>query len=338
MSSKCPICDEPYNKTSRVSVCCTACKHSVCRGCLTNWLRSSTTTAPSCMECKRSYEPMELSEQLPQSWMKTEFRQAIGRWLIHESKAWEIEAKANAIKENKMKELQTSLTQIHEEIRILRARAEVIRNQIDEVRDSVVTDVSVINCPVTNCKGWVIPGMQCSICKSQVCRECEGLSEEGHVCDPNVLSTLQTIKQVSKNCPRCSAPIQRIEGCNQMWCTNCNGAFNWDSGKVVTSLRNFFNPHMPREQLGTSGLRRGTLLERPEMAAYRAYRKAIGDNLDEESITTKLSQAYLKASYERDLSVIRNRWMNDPENPEATESLELLRFAYGKSRAALINE
>lgn len=65
--------------------------------------------------------------------------------------------------------------------------------------------------------------------------------KNAHQCDPNKVANIQFLKQSSKPCPKCGCPISKIDGCDQMWCTQCNTAFSWTSGNIVTGR--VHNPH-----------------------------------------------------------------------------------------------
>lgn len=53
-------------------------------------------------------------------------------------------------------------------------------------------------------------------------------------------ATVQSLQENTKPCPKCFTPIYKMEGCNQMWCTQCHIAFHWVSGEIITK---FHNPH-----------------------------------------------------------------------------------------------
>jgi hypothetical protein len=49
------------------------------------------------------------------------------------------------------------------------------------------------------------------------------------------------IKKDTKPCPKCSIRVYKIDGCNQMWCVQCNTPWDWISGKIVNGT--IHNPH-----------------------------------------------------------------------------------------------
>ena len=46
------------------------------------------------------------------------------------------------------------------------------------------------------------------------------------------------IYKSSKPCPRCSTMINRSQGCDHMFCTNCRTHFNYVTGEVYTNSSN----------------------------------------------------------------------------------------------------
>lgn len=63
----------------------------------------------------------------------------------------------------------------------------------------------------------------------------------GHTCDPNLVETMKAIQKETKACPKCGISIYKIEGCSQMWCTNCHTAFDWNTRRIETGR--IHNPH-----------------------------------------------------------------------------------------------
>lgn len=97
-------------------------------------------------------------------------------------------------------------------------------------------------CPKYECNGYVRKDNNaCNLCSTIICELCFTIKTENHVCNSNDVKSMTLIKKSTKNCPKCSMPIEKIDGCNQMWCTSCNNAFNWLSGKPEMGA--VHNPH-----------------------------------------------------------------------------------------------
>jgi hypothetical protein len=63
----------------------------------------------------------------------------------------------------------------------------------------------------------------------------------GHVCNPDTIATVKLLQSSSKACPTCTTRITRSEGCDQMWCTQCQTAFSWKTGQIEKGR--IHNPH-----------------------------------------------------------------------------------------------
>lgn len=67
------------------------------------------------------------------------------------------------------------------------------------------------------------------------------------MCDDNNYKTCQMIIKDSKQCPKCKNYIQRIYGCNQMFCTICHTCFNWVTLEILDKV-NVNNPELIKYQ------------------------------------------------------------------------------------------
>lgn len=103
----------------------------------------------------------------------------------------------------------------------------------------------VMKCPAEACQGFVGTNWKCGLCEVEFCKECGDTkaAPEGqqHICNPDVLATHQALRKEAKPCPKCAAMISKIDGCDQMWCTQCQTAFSWRTGAIETS--HVHNPH-----------------------------------------------------------------------------------------------
>jgi hypothetical protein len=97
-------------------------------------------------------------------------------------------------------------------------------------------------CPVSECRGFLSTQWKCGICNINVCKEChDPILSEVHVCDSDKVASVKLIAKQTRPCPSCSAVISKIDGCDQMFCTECKTAFSWNTGRIVTG--HIHNPH-----------------------------------------------------------------------------------------------
>jgi len=109
----------------------------------------------------------------------------------------------------------------------------------DEKQPQVIT---IGHCPQNDCRGFLKEDYTCGLCNTVACKKChEKLGDDEHKCDENNIETVKEIKKSTKSCPNCKTLIFKTEGCNTMWCTQCNTAFDWKTGKFHTG--HVHNPH-----------------------------------------------------------------------------------------------
>jgi hypothetical protein len=99
-------------------------------------------------------------------------------------------------------------------------------------------------CPADDCRGYLSSQWKCGLCDIWSCPDCHvviGKSKDiPHECDPNDVETAKMLKAETKPCPKCHSAIFKIDGCDQIWCTQCHTAFSWKTGKIETKIH---NPH-----------------------------------------------------------------------------------------------
>lgn len=95
-------------------------------------------------------------------------------------------------------------------------------------------------CPVTDCEGFISLEYACGLCKVTVCKDCMESCSADHLCDTNKVENIKALKKEAKPCPKCAAQISKIDGCDQMWCTQCHTAFSWRTGAIENRVH---NPH-----------------------------------------------------------------------------------------------
>ena len=122
-----------------------------------------------------------------------------------------------------------------------------------------------MNCPKIGCKGVISSDWMCNTCHCGICSDCHieydrgtppliGTSASGavveipladlkkaHKCKEEDVEMATYLKSKTKPCPQCHSLIEKSVGCNQMWCINCQTAFDWRSLQVLT-VKHIHNP------------------------------------------------------------------------------------------------
>ena len=113
----------------------------------------------------------------------------------------------------------------------------------------------VKKCSDADCRGFLSTRWKCGMCNKWTCVDCHEIKQENmeHTCDPNNVATAKLLSIDTKNCPKCQTGITKIDGCDQMWCTQCHTAFSWKSGQIENKLH---NPHYYQWRRKTGGLAR----------------------------------------------------------------------------------
>lgn len=63
---------------------------------------------------------------------------------------------------------------------------------------------------------------------------------EGHICISTDIDEWKFLQEKTKPCPVCGLRIEKLSGCDDMFCTNCHNGFNWDTMKIIEG--SFHNP------------------------------------------------------------------------------------------------
>lgn len=127
----------------------------------------------------------------------------------------------------------------------------------EEKTEEMKQNTFIKHCSVPDCKGTLNNRWNCRLCEKSHCNKCGELKstrtrdgerkaddyteEEEHTCDPNSVQNMEEIKMNSKPCPKCSVPIFKTEGCDQMFCIVCHTAFSWKTLQIETGR--IHNPH-----------------------------------------------------------------------------------------------
>ena len=90
-----------------------------------------------------------------------------------------------------------------------------------------------------HCRDGVYFNFKCNKCDSVKCELC-GMtytSDKQHLCKQEDIERYKIDKTLFKNCPSCYVPVERIQGCPDMWCKNCHKMFNWNTLEIINKHR-----------------------------------------------------------------------------------------------------
>jgi hypothetical protein len=135
--------------------------------------------------------------------------------------------------------LETNLIQLYDKIKILQIEESKYSNTY---RHGVPLNVeNIIPCITPSCKGYLDNEYQCRLCCVNVCKECHHELIDAHECLPENIETVKTIVNETHPCPNCQTRIYKIDGCDQIFCTQCHTAFSWETGRI--EVGRIHNPH-----------------------------------------------------------------------------------------------
>jgi hypothetical protein len=231
---------------------CFSCAYEACVRCVKTFL-TSTLAEPSCMNCHHAWPREFLDEHLSRSWREGDLRHHREKILFDRERSLlpatqpdvEIEvqkrtyaAEIPALVE-KEQVIKTSLQEVQEQISM---RRRYIRNGPEDTKDKVKEKrLFVAACPIETCRGFLSTAYKCGTCAAQFCSGCRDYKGKEHVCDPALVATIAAIVKDSRPCPRCGTAISKVSGCDQMYCTQCDTPFSYETGAVIKGI--IHNPH-----------------------------------------------------------------------------------------------
>lgn len=254
--TECGICLDDFDDIKCGIVVC-GCGNKVCVNCVKQCLLHSTKE-PHCENCKRGWDRSFQYENMGSKWINGAYKKHRKAILLEKEKARMPETQQFVElymnKEDLLEQadaLQEEADQLHAlSLQKLRDK-ELKLAQYKNVKKHVYTNIElkpaekkkfIKKCPNDGCRGFLSISYKCDLCKVNVCSKCHEIKgKEEHVCDEDVIKSVKHLKKTTKPCPSCATPIFKIDGCDQMWCTQCNVAFSWKTGKLETGV--VHNPH-----------------------------------------------------------------------------------------------
>ena len=264
----CSVCCEKFSKTTRKKVTCPFCQFESCKTCLQRYILS-IFDIPHCMNCKNELDREFIDSSCTVRFRNIDYKTHLENILFEKEKARMPETQPEVeriIKMRTLREKYYSLLTALRYYRIDRQNALDMEEETEQWDNQISTtevylaqltyDMNILRynnvesntdrnfikmCPDGECRGFIDNDFVCGICKKQFCKKCNEELHENHTCNPETVETIKLINKDTKPCPKCATMIHKIDGCAQMWCTNCNTAFDWRTGNLVKGR--IHNPH-----------------------------------------------------------------------------------------------
>lgn len=240
MSKVCNVCTESFNKSNRAIVKC-ICEFECCRECAKIYLLSRNED-PVCMFCKVQWDRKFMYENFEKSFMSNQYKEYRENVLMERELGMLQATQPYVEREIKMENLSDEIIKVREKLVSLEEELSMLK------KNNVVERKKFVRkCPNGNCHGFLSTALKCEICGCWACSECREIKgfnkeeKENHRCDKNILESIKFMEKDTKPCPKCSALIFKINGCNQMYCIECHTAFDWNTLRVEKGV--IHNPH-----------------------------------------------------------------------------------------------
>lgn len=264
----CVVCANDYNNSTRTPVTCFKCEFVACKACVRQYLMT-LAAKPKCMNCSEVFLMSFLVKNLNRAWVNDVYKPVLQDNIVSSEMALLPETAPFAEAEKDRRALRKQNLEYSQRIAKLTAQMRRYENAIvanryrmrgEEVPPRYLNDLTtgpsvtidtkkryVMACPVEGCKGFLSTAYKCSLCERVTCSDCLVVAGPGHVCNENDKLSAEAIKKDTRPCPTCGQRIFKIDGCDQMYCTNrsdgviCGTAFSWKTGALETGV--IHNPH-----------------------------------------------------------------------------------------------
>ena len=208
------------------------------------------------MDCRAKWSARFCVMQLNRSFMSGDYKKHRSNLLADSEISKLSESMEAASRRKEVKVLEQRRAKIYEERQAIINEADKLLEKAYAVSDQIRTLENkkskaterkkfIMPCPDEGCRGFLSSQYKCEICKKWACPHCLVVlgeqKPEDHQCDPGTKASAELIKKETKPCPSCGTRISKIDGCDQMWCTECHTAFSWRTGEVETGV--VHNPH-----------------------------------------------------------------------------------------------
>ena len=246
--SSCNICCDKFNNSRNTEVKCIHCEFSACRACCQTYIVDQTKAKCMNNDCIPEWSRKFLVANFTKTFVNNEWKKVREKVLYDGEKAL-LPATQGLVAQRKHRaKMLADVKEVDRQILALQTQrtdllASANRGEMRQYGQQERRHF-IRACPQEECRGFLSQQWKCGTCATWTCPECHEVKGEfqdsPHTCDPNNVETAKLLAQDTKSCPKCATGIFKIEGCDQMWCTQCHTAFSWRTGRIETHIH---NPH-----------------------------------------------------------------------------------------------
>ena len=240
---ECNICIEKFNNSTQQRVQCEFCEFICCRKCCEKYILDNNEYA-HCMDCKKQWDRRSLLIKFTRKFVEQHYKKHCENILFDTEKTL-MPATQPIIEEIKRKEeVQKQMETLAQQIRQLQLQ---YKDQENSLNNSEIDTKKIFikKCQNNECRGFLSTQWKCGLCDHYTCPDCHELKgidrDSRHECKKENIETVKMLAKDSKSCPGCSAMIFKIDGCHQIFCTQCKTVFDWKTCKIDNGA--IHNPH-----------------------------------------------------------------------------------------------
>ena len=217
----CQICDEKLNKSTHMLIKCQYCNFESCRTCCETYVLNETTV--KCMDnaCGREWTRQYIRKVFTLIFINGPLKLHREQLLFDRERALLpatqpiVEAKHMCTKiDHEINKLRRQISEIGEEITKMYQQKSLISAN---PKRFVERSAFVRGCPAEDCRGFLSAKWKCGTCEKWSCPDChmvKGTTRDAeHTCNPDDVATARLLANDTKQCPKCSTNIFKIDGC-----------------------------------------------------------------------------------------------------------------------------
>lgn len=247
--SECQICCEKINLSTRKCVACPFCEFAACRTCCETYILGESTFRCMSPACGREWTRQFISSVFTGVFMNGPLKARREQLLFDNERALLPATQPLVERTVQIENGRRELTALQDRIRALQLESRTLQTNIYRLQHGQDAQQAarvefVRACTANGCRGFLSTQWKCGICEQWACPDChviKGATRDAeHTCNPDDVATATLLANDTRPCPSCHIGIFKIDGCDQMWCTQCHTAFNWRTGRVEQVVH---NPH-----------------------------------------------------------------------------------------------